>query len=46
MRPEFAKTLLEEHLPAHPAYYGEMVWIVMMLEQWLRRHVPEWRFEA
>ena len=22
-------------LPAHPGYYGEMVWILMMLEQWL-----------
>lgn len=46
MRPEFAKTLLEDYLPAHPAYYGEMVWIVMMLEQWLRRHAPDWRLDA
>ncbi|MCK7493620.1 MAG: asparagine synthase C-terminal domain-containing protein [Comamonadaceae bacterium] len=23
-------------LPAHPGYYGEMVWILMMLEQWLQ----------
>jgi asparagine synthase (glutamine-hydrolysing) len=36
VRPEFITALLEEHLPAHPGYYGEMVWILMMLEQWLQ----------
>jgi len=40
VRPEFIRTLLQEHLPAHPGYYGEMVWILMMLEQWLRFHAP------
>ncbi len=33
---KFICTLLEERLPDHPGYYGEMVWIMMMLEQWLR----------
>ena len=37
VRREFITTLLDVHLPAHPGYYGEMVWILMMLEQWLRR---------
>jgi asparagine synthase (glutamine-hydrolysing) len=46
VRPEFIQSLLEEHLPAHPGYYGEMVWILMMLEQWLRKHAPDWRFEG
>jgi asparagine synthase (glutamine-hydrolysing) len=36
---------MAEHLSEHPGYYGEMVWILMMLEQWLRRHVPDYRFE-
>ncbi len=36
VRREFIDTLLNEHLPAHPGFYGEMVWIMMMLEQWLR----------
>jgi asparagine synthase (glutamine-hydrolysing) len=35
VRPEFIDDLLERRLPEHPAYYGEMVWILMMLEQWL-----------
>ncbi|GMV45415.1 MAG: asparagine synthetase B [Pseudomonadota bacterium] len=38
VRRDFVETLLAQHLPAHPGYYGEMVWILMMLEQWLRRH--------
>jgi asparagine synthase (glutamine-hydrolysing) len=34
--PAFITKLLRELLPAHPGYYGEMVWILMMLEQWLQ----------
>jgi asparagine synthase (glutamine-hydrolysing) len=45
VRPEFVRQLLDELLPAHPGYYGEMVWILMMLEQWLRAHAPDWRFD-
>lgn len=26
------------HLREHPGYYGEMIWISIMLEQWLRGH--------
>jgi asparagine synthase (glutamine-hydrolysing) len=36
VQPAFIDALLRTHLPAHPGYYGEMVWILMMLEQWLR----------
>ncbi|WP_088283360.1 asparagine synthetase B [Ideonella sp. A 288] len=43
VRPDFIRPLLETLLPEHPGYYGEMVWIVMMLEQWLRRHRPDYR---
>jgi asparagine synthase (glutamine-hydrolysing) len=43
IRQDFIDTLLEQHLPAHPNYYGEMVWILMMLEQWLRQHAPHYR---
>ena len=40
VRPEFLKELLEQRLPSHPGYYGEMIWILMMLEQWLQAHQP------
>ena len=43
VRPEFIDALLARHLPAHPGYYGEMVWILMMLEQWFQVRAPDWR---
>lgn len=38
VRPEFIDELLGTLLPAHPGYYGEMVWILMMMEFWMRGH--------
>jgi asparagine synthase (glutamine-hydrolysing) len=46
VRQEFIRQLLDQRLPEHPGYYGEMVWILMMLEQWLQRHAPEWRLQG
>jgi asparagine synthase (glutamine-hydrolysing) len=43
VRPEFIDNLLRELLPAHPGYYGEMVWILAMLEHWLQAHAPNFR---
>jgi asparagine synthase (glutamine-hydrolysing) len=36
VRRGFVEPLLERRLSEHPGYYGEMVWILMLLEQWLR----------
>ena len=36
VRAEFLDKLLKEYLPQHPGYYGELVWILMMLSQWLQ----------
>lgn len=36
LRSDFVDTLFSRHLYEHPGYYGEMIWIAMMLEQWLR----------
>ena len=46
VRPEFITRLLTTHLPAHPGYYGEMVWILMMLELWLAQARPGFRLGA
>ncbi|NWG73303.1 MAG: asparagine synthase, partial [Rubrivivax sp.] len=35
--PRFGRELIDRHLPQHPGYYGDLVWVVVMLEQWLRR---------
>jgi asparagine synthase (glutamine-hydrolysing) len=43
VRLEFVQTLLTKHLPEYPGYYGEMVWILMMLEQWLAAKAPLFR---
>ena len=40
VREEFVRTLISQRLPEHPGYYGEMVWILMMLEQWLAAKAP------
>ena len=43
VRPDFVKQLLGTHLPAHPHYYGTLVWILMMAEQWMRVHTPDYK---
>ncbi|MDZ7752589.1 MAG: asparagine synthase C-terminal domain-containing protein [Gammaproteobacteria bacterium] len=37
-RPEFLDRLLEMHRTGHAAYYGELVWVIMMLDLWLETH--------
>jgi asparagine synthase (glutamine-hydrolysing) len=43
VRAEFVQRLMNERLAEHPGYYGEMVWILMMLEQWLVAKAPHFR---
>ena len=43
VRSDFIRTVLERRLPEHPGYYGEMVWILMVLEFWLRDKAPHYR---
>ena len=40
VRADFIQTLISKRLPEHPGYYGEMVWILMMLEQWFAAKAP------
>jgi len=35
VRPELLDALLDVHLQEHAGYYGTLVWVLMMLEQWL-----------
>ncbi|ALT77276.1 asparagine synthase [Paucibacter sp. KCTC 42545] len=39
----FVRQLLDQRLAEHPGYYGEMLWILMMLEQWLQQHAPSYK---
>jgi asparagine synthase (glutamine-hydrolysing) len=38
VRPAFIDDLQGRLLAEHPAYHGTMVWLLLMLEQWLRQH--------
>lgn len=39
LRADFVDALFKRHLAEHPGYYGEMIWLATMLEQWLRGRV-------
>ncbi len=38
MRPAFIDRLITLHREGHAAYYGELVWVLMMLDLWLETH--------
>jgi len=38
LRGAYINHLLQQHESSHAGYYGVMIWIVMMLEQWLKAH--------
>lgn len=44
VRPAFIDDLQGRLLHQHPAYHGTMVWILMMLEQWLSAHAQATAF--
>jgi asparagine synthase (glutamine-hydrolysing) len=41
VRGDFIDTLLSTHLAEHPSYYGELIWVLMVLEFWLRDHAAD-----
>lgn len=43
VRPNFIDDLLTRHLQEYPGYYGELVWIMMMMEHWMQVHTPTFR---
>lgn len=45
VRADFIEELLATRLQEHPGYYGEMVWILTMLEEWLKAAAPSYRLE-
>lgn len=38
VRPEFIDNLTRQHQNEHAAFYGEAIWVFMMLELWLQAH--------
>jgi asparagine synthase (glutamine-hydrolysing) len=42
----FVDQLLATRVREVPGYYGVMVWVLMMLEQWLRQRAPHFKVES
>lgn len=38
IKPAYLDQLIEQHRAGHASYYGVMIWVIMMLEQWLQLH--------
>ncbi len=38
MQPAYVDHLIHQHRTSHASYYGVMIWVIMMLEQWLQAH--------
>lgn len=38
INPEYIKMLIQLHREGHSSYYGVMIWILVMLEQWFLEH--------
>lgn len=43
VRAEFLDELMQTHLTQHAAYYGTMIWVLVMLEQWFRQNPAAFR---
>jgi asparagine synthase (glutamine-hydrolysing) len=39
IRPEFVTRLLSVDMESYPNYFGSLVWVLMMLEQWFVGHL-------
>jgi asparagine synthase (glutamine-hydrolysing) len=42
VRREFVQELFSIRLREHAGYFGEMIWVLMMLEEWLQAKAPEY----
>ena len=38
VQPAYIDRLLDQHRGGHASYYGVMIWVLMMLEQWLAQN--------
>ena len=38
LKPEYIKNIRQQHASEHSTYFGKMIWVMLMLEQWLQVH--------
>ena len=44
VRPQFIDELMQPRMQEHATFYGELVWVLIMLELWFAAHRPDYRF--
>ena len=37
VKPSYIEELLRQHETSHATYFGTMIWVMMMLERWLKK---------
>jgi asparagine synthase (glutamine-hydrolysing) len=42
---ELVGDLFSTRLRQHAGFYGEMIWVLMMLEHWLQNHAPSFSLD-
>lgn len=42
-RQDFLDRAIQNHRDGHAAYFGELVWILVVLELWLQHNAPDWQ---
>ena len=38
LKPEYIRNIRQQHASEHSTYFGKMIWVMLMLEQWLEVH--------
>jgi len=38
LRPDYIQSIRQQHTQVHSTYFGKMIWVMLMLEQWLQTH--------
>ena len=38
LRPAYIHNIRQQHAEEHSTYFGKMIWVMLMLEQWLEIH--------
>lgn len=37
LKPDFVNSIRRQHAEEHPTYFGKMIWVMVILEQWLEK---------
>ena len=46
LQPAYIDHIRAEHMTGHATYFGKMLWVILMLEEWSERHAGDARVET